>query len=159
MLAEGLTQGLISALGRFGELRVLARGATSAYGGRVPNAVDLGRTLGVDYAVDGDVRRDSDVSRVDVRLTDARTGAQVWSKAFEVNIAAANLLATEDEISGKAGAMIGSYWGAIGAAEFKRIQTKSITEADGLRMHRTWGDRNLNRHYRRGAGRKGAGLP
>src|SRR5262249_51644006 len=61
MLAEGLTQGLISALGRFGELRVLARGATSAYRGRVPNAIDLGRTLGVDYAVDGDVRRDSDV--------------------------------------------------------------------------------------------------
>jgi hypothetical protein len=120
---------LISALGRFRELRVLARGVTSAYGGRVPNAVDLGRTLGVDYyAVDGDVRRDSDVSRVDIRLTDARTGAQLWSKTFEANIAAANLLATEDEISGKAGAMIGSYWGAIGAAEFKRIQTKSITE-------------------------------
>ncbi len=74
------------------------------------------------------MRRDSDVSRVDIRLTDARTGAQVWSKTFEANIATANLLATEDEISGKAGAMIGSYWGAIGAAEFKRIQTKSITE-------------------------------
>jgi TolB-like protein/DNA-binding winged helix-turn-helix (wHTH) protein len=126
--AEGLTQGLISALGRFGELRVLARGATSAYRGRVPNAVDLGQTLGVDYAVDGDVRRNGDVSRVDIRLTDARTGGQVWSKTFEANIAAANLLTAEDEISGKAGAMIGSYWGAIGAAEFKRIQTKSITE-------------------------------
>jgi TolB-like protein len=127
MLAEGLTRGLISALGRFGELRVLARGATSAYRGSVPNAVDLGRTLGVDYAVDGDVRRDGDVSRVDIRLTDARTGAQVWS-TFEANGGAANPLATEDEIAGKAGAMIGSYWGAIGAAEFKRIQSKSITE-------------------------------
>ena len=31
MLAEGLTQGMISALGRFGELRVLARGATSTF--------------------------------------------------------------------------------------------------------------------------------
>jgi TolB-like protein/DNA-binding winged helix-turn-helix (wHTH) protein len=131
MLAEGLTRGLISALGRFGELRVLARGATSAYRGRVPNAVDLGRTLGVDYAVDGDVRRGSDVSRVDIRLTDARTGAQVWSKTFDANITAANLLATEDEISGKAGAMIGSYWGAIGAAEFQRIQTKSVRALTG----------------------------
>jgi TolB-like protein/DNA-binding winged helix-turn-helix (wHTH) protein len=131
MLAEGLTRGLISALGRFGELRVLARGATSAYRGRVPNAVDLGRTLGVDYAVDGDVRRGSDVSRVDIRLTDARTGAQVWSKTFDANITAANLLATEDDISGKAGAMIGSYWGAIGAAEFQRIQTKSVRALTG----------------------------
>jgi TolB-like protein/DNA-binding winged helix-turn-helix (wHTH) protein len=127
LLAEGLTQGMISALGRFGELRVLARGVTSAYRGRVPDATDLG-ALGVDYVVDGNLRRDGDVGRVDIRLSATRTGAQVWSKTFEAKVAGANLLATEDEISGKASAMIGSYWGAIGAAEFKRIQTKAITE-------------------------------
>jgi TolB-like protein/DNA-binding winged helix-turn-helix (wHTH) protein len=127
-LAEGLTQGMISALGRFGELRVLARGVTSAYRGQVPNAIDLGRALGVDYAVDGNLRRDGEVSRVDIRLSDTRTGAQVWSKTFEARVAVANQLATEDDISGKASAMIGSYWGAIGTAEYKRIQTKSSTE-------------------------------
>ena len=124
MLADGLTQGMISALGRFGELRVLARGATNAYRGRVPNTIDLGRTLGVDYAVDGNLRHDGDVNRVDIRLSDARTGAQVWSKTFETKPALANPLATEDELSGKASAMIGSYWGAIGAAEYRRIQNK-----------------------------------
>jgi hypothetical protein len=92
------------------------------------------------------VRRDGDASRVDIRLTDARTGARVWSKTFEANIAAANLLATEDEISGKASAMIGSYWGAIGAAEFK-ARPDQVHRADGLRMYRTRGDRNLDRHY------------
>jgi TolB-like protein/DNA-binding winged helix-turn-helix (wHTH) protein len=127
VLADGLTQEMISTLGRFGELRVLARGVTNAYKGRVPNATDLGRALGVDYAVDGNLRRDGDVSRIDIRLSDARTGAQVWSKTFEATIGA-NLLATQDEISGKAGAMIGSYWGAIGTAEYKRIQTKSSAE-------------------------------
>jgi TolB-like protein/DNA-binding winged helix-turn-helix (wHTH) protein len=128
MLADGLTQGMISALGRFDELRVLARGATSAYRGRVPNAIDLGRVLGIDYAVDGNLRRDGDVSRVDMRLSDTRTGAQVWSKTFETKVAAAGQLAFEDEISGKASAMIGSYWGAIGVAEYKRIQSKSSME-------------------------------
>src|SRR5690348_15890494 len=57
-LAEGLTQGMISALGRFGELRVLARGVSDAYRGRIANTIDIGRTLGADYAVDGNVRRD-----------------------------------------------------------------------------------------------------
>jgi len=107
---------------------VLSRGVTSAYGGRAPNAIDLGRSLAVDYAVEGNLRRDGDVSRVDIRLSDARTGAQVWSKTFETKLAVANQLAIEDEISGKAGAMIGSYWGAIGTAEYKRIQTKSSVE-------------------------------
>ena len=127
-LADGLTQQIISALGRFGELRVLARGATSIYKGRVPSATDVGRALAVDYTVDGNLRRDGDLSRIDIQLSDARTGAQVWSKTFEAAVGAANLLATQDEISGQASAMIGSYWGAIGAAEYKRIQTKPSTE-------------------------------
>src|SRR5262249_44170498 len=107
MLRDGLTQGMISALGRFGELRVLARGVTSSYQGPTPNAIDLGRTLGVDYVVDGSLRRDGGLGRVDLRLSDARTGAQLWSKAFAANTVGANQLVTEDDISGKASAMIG----------------------------------------------------
>jgi len=124
MLRDGLTQGMISALGRFGELRVLARGVTSSYQGPTPNAIDLGRTLGVDYVVDGSLRRDGGLGRVDLRLSDARTGAQLWSKAFAANTVGANQLVTEDDISGKASAMIGGYWGAIGTAEYRRIQNK-----------------------------------
>jgi TolB-like protein len=127
-LADGLTQQIISALGRFGELRVLARGVTSTYKGRAANATDLGRALGVDYQVDGNLRRDGDQTRIDIQLSDARTGAQVWSKTFKVTVGVANLLAIQDEISGQASAMIGSYWGAIGTAEYKRIQTKSSEE-------------------------------
>jgi TolB-like protein len=127
-LAEGLTQGMISALGRFAELRVLARGVTNGYGGRAPSTIDLGQALGVAYVVDGTLRRDGEASRAEIRLSDARTGAQVWSKTFEAKLAVASLLATEDEISGTASAMIGSYWGAIGIAEFKRIQSKSSSE-------------------------------
>jgi DNA-binding winged helix-turn-helix (wHTH) protein len=41
-LADGLTQAMISSLGRFSELNVLSRGMTSAYRGRVPSAIDSG---------------------------------------------------------------------------------------------------------------------
>jgi TolB-like protein len=128
VFADGLTQEIISALGRFGELRVLARGVTRTYKGRAQGATDLGRALGADYLVEGNVRRDGDLCRIDIELTDARTGAQVWSKTFKADVDAANLLTIQDEISGQASAMIGSYWGAIGAAEYKRIQTKSSEE-------------------------------
>jgi TolB-like protein len=127
-LADGLTQQIISALGRFGELRVLARDMTKTYQGRHQNVTDFGRALGVDYFVNGNLRRDCDLSRIDIQLSDARTGAQVWSKTFKANVSAANLLTTQDEISGQASAMIGSYWGAIGAAEYKRIQNKPSAE-------------------------------
>ena len=127
-LADGLTQQIISALGRFGELRVLSRGVTKTYKDRFQSATDFGRSLGVDYFVDGNPRRDGSLCRIDIQLSDARTGAQVWSKTFKADARAESLAALQDEISGQASAMIGSYWGAIGAAEYKRIQNKPSAE-------------------------------
>lgn len=127
-LAEGLTQQIVSALGRFGELRVLSRGVTKFYKSEFPDATDFGRALGVDYLVEGNLRQDGQLSRIDIQLSDARTGAQVWSKIFKTNATDISLLAIQDEISGQASAMIGSYWGAIGAAEYRRIQNKPSAE-------------------------------
>lgn len=123
-LADGLTQQIVSGLGRFGELRVLARSVTKSYKDRFDSAADIGRALGVDYLVEGNLRQDGESARIDIHLSDARTGAQVWSKTFRVGVSHANLLAIQDEISGQTSAMIGSYWGAIGAAEYRRIQNK-----------------------------------
>src|SRR6202012_3374178 len=92
------------------------------------SAADIGKALGVDYLVEGNLRQDGEMARIDVQLSDAHTGAQVWSKTFRMNMAASDRLALLDEISGQAGAMIGSYWGAIGAAEYKRIQNKPSAE-------------------------------
>lgn len=127
-LADGLTQQIVSALGRFGELRVLARSVTRSYMGRFDHATDFSRVFGVNYFVEGNLRQDGELTRIDIHLSDARTGAQVWSKTFKVNVTASNLLAIQDEISGQASAMIGSYWGAIGAAEYRRIQNKPSAE-------------------------------
>jgi TolB-like protein len=127
-LADGLTQQIISALGRFGELRVLAQGVTKTHSDHRQNAADFGRALGVDYFVDGNLRQDGNLSRIHIQLSDARTGALVWSKTFKAQVSVAELPAVQDEISGQASAMIGSYWGAIGAAEYKRIQNKPSAE-------------------------------
>lgn len=128
LLADELTQQIISELGRFGELRVLSRNVTKSYKDRFQSAANLGRELGVNYLVEGNLRQDGELLRIDVHLSDARTGAQVWSKAFNESVTASNRLAILDKISGQASAMIGSYWGAIGAAEYRRIQSKPSTE-------------------------------
>jgi TolB-like protein len=127
-LADGLTQQIVFALGRFGELRVLSRNVTKSYKDRFQSPAEVGRALGVDYLVEGNLRKDGELARIDVHLSDARTGAQIWSKTFRVNVTASNLLAIQDEISGQASAMIGSYWGAIGAAEYRRIQKKPTAD-------------------------------
>src|SRR5438477_4100550 len=51
--ADGLTEDIIAALGRFRDLSVIARAAVFAYKGKTPSPAEVGRDLKVGYVVDG----------------------------------------------------------------------------------------------------------
>jgi class 3 adenylate cyclase/TolB-like protein len=68
---DGLTEDIISALGRFPELGVLARNAVLPYKDKKLRTEDLGRELGARYLVEGTVRRSPERVRVTVQLADA----------------------------------------------------------------------------------------
>ena len=55
--ADGLTEDIISALGRFSEFVVRSRNAVFFYKGKNPRPEDVGRDLDVRYIVDGSIRR------------------------------------------------------------------------------------------------------
>ena len=55
--ADGLTEDIISALGRFRDLSVISRGAVFAYKGKNPTPAEVGRDLKVRYVVEGSIRR------------------------------------------------------------------------------------------------------
>ncbi|MGQ0682295.1 tetratricopeptide repeat protein [Bradyrhizobium sp.] len=79
--SDGITGDVINALGRFSGLRVMAYTAVLPY--KDKGAAEAGRALGVEYLVDGSVRRAADRVRVSTRLTDAQRGTLVWSEQFE----------------------------------------------------------------------------
>ena len=70
--ADGLTEDVISALGRFSELVVRSRNAVFAYKGKTPRPEDVGRDLDVRYIVEGSIRRSPERIRISIRLTDRR---------------------------------------------------------------------------------------
>jgi adenylate cyclase len=80
---DGLTEDIISALGRFSELTVLARNAVFPYKGRQLRFEHLGRELGARYLVEGSVRRSPDRLRISVQLADASNGTLLWSKQYD----------------------------------------------------------------------------
>src|SRR5688500_6366489 len=57
---DGITEEMILALGRFSDLSVIAREAVQQYKGKALKPGDLGRDLGIRYALQGSVRRDGD---------------------------------------------------------------------------------------------------
>lgn len=82
-LAESITADLTTDLSRIRESFVIASGTALSYKGRAPDLRQVGRDLGVRYALTGSVRRVADRIRVNSQLVDTTTGAQIWSDRFE----------------------------------------------------------------------------
>ena len=95
--ADGLTEDVISALGRFSELVVRSRNAVFAYKGKTPRPEDVGRDLAVRYIVEGSIRRSPERIRIAIRLTDAARGALLWSENYDV--APKDIFSVQDDIT------------------------------------------------------------
>jgi adenylate cyclase len=81
-LADGLTQDLIDALGRFSALTVMSWNAVAPYKNKEAPPDDVARTFGVRYQVEGGLRVSDQDVRVSVRLVDAG-GRVLWARSFD----------------------------------------------------------------------------
>ena len=95
--ADGRTEDIISALGRFRELTVISRRGVFAYKGRNPSPAVVGTELKVRYVVEGSVRRAPDRIRVSVSLTDTARSVLVWSEQYDA--ALKDVFSLQDQIT------------------------------------------------------------
>ncbi len=84
--ADGLTQDLINALGRFPELTVMSWNAVFPYKGKPESPGLIARNLAVDYQVEGSVLQTGDWVRVIAQLVSI-DGRVLWSARFEESLA------------------------------------------------------------------------
>jgi TolB-like protein/tetratricopeptide (TPR) repeat protein len=97
--ADGITEDMSQALGRFSDLSVIAREAVQQYKGKALRPGELSSDLGVRYALQGSVRRDGNRVRVTATLSDATTGVQLWSDRYDGEVK--DVFAVQDEITQK----------------------------------------------------------
>ena len=81
--SEGLTEDIITELSRFRQMRVLSRNSSSRFGGRNLDMIQVGRELGVQYLVEGSVRRMGARTRITAQLIDAATGDHIWAERYD----------------------------------------------------------------------------
>ena len=84
--SDGITEDVITALGRFSNLLVIARSASFQFKGQNLPPAEIGRRLDARYLLDGSVRRAGDRVRVTAELSEAATGRHVWSQAYDAEI-------------------------------------------------------------------------
>jgi adenylate cyclase len=94
--ADGLTQDIISALGRFTELTVMSWNAVSPFKGKPASPGEIAHSLAVRYQLEGSVRRSGDRVRVTAQLVNS-DGQVLWSARFDE--ALSDLFALQDKIT------------------------------------------------------------
>jgi TolB-like protein len=95
--AEGITEDIITELSRFRSLLVISWPSSFVYKGRSVSVQTVGRELGVDYVVEGSVRRAGDRVRVTVQLIAAESGTQLWSERYDRNLE--DIFGVQDEVT------------------------------------------------------------
>jgi eukaryotic-like serine/threonine-protein kinase len=83
--ADGLTEEMTAQLGQLqpAKLGVIARTSTIRYKHTTATAAQIGQELGVDYLLEGSVRRAGGRVRVIARLVDASKQTRLWSDTYE----------------------------------------------------------------------------
>ena len=81
--ADGITEDIITALSYSDWFNVRARNSTFAYKDKSPDIRDVAKALGVNYVLEGSVRKGGDRVRITVQLIDAATGNHVWADRYD----------------------------------------------------------------------------
>ncbi len=128
--ADGLAEDLITSLSKIAGLFVIARNSSFAYRG---GAVDLRRAaaeLGVRYLLQGSVRRSGGELRINARLVDGASAAQVWAGRFDGS--AADVFALQDRLTEQ---IVGAIEPSIRRAEIERARRKHPESLDAYDLY------------------------
>ena len=81
-VAFGMTEALISALSRVGELNVISQTSTLQYTATHKSLKQIAHELGVGAVVEGSVIREGDQVRITVQLIDAASDTHLWAETY-----------------------------------------------------------------------------
>ena len=128
--ADGLTEDITRALGRFKQLTVLAYGAVLPYRGKQLAPMDMGHALNARYLVGGSVRRAGDQVRVTVQLTDASNGTQLWAEQYDEKFT--DIFQLQDRIARKVAGMLATNLQQIALQQSLKKPTNNLAAYDLL---------------------------
>jgi len=117
--SDGMTEDVITALGRFSNLLVIAKSASFPFKGSKAQPGEIGRLLDARYLLEGSIRRAGDRLRVNVELTEAATGVHVWSETYDAELK--DIFAVQDDIARR---VVGAAAVKLARSERERVLMK-----------------------------------
>jgi TolB-like protein len=83
--ADGIVEDILTALSRNRAFFVIARNSSFAYKGKQVSTTQVARELGVQYVLEGSVRRSGSRMRITGQLIEAESGRHLWADRFDAD--------------------------------------------------------------------------
>jgi TolB-like protein len=95
--SDGITEDIITELSKFREFLVIARNSSFQFRGKVNDVRDVAKKLGVQFVVEGSVRKSGNRLRITSQLIEAESNTHVWAERYDRELT--DIFAIQDEIT------------------------------------------------------------
>lgn len=95
--SDGITEEIINALSKIGELKVTSRTSSFSFKGSDKTIPEIGKQLNVSIILEGSVRLSGTSARITAQLIEVENDFHFWSETFDRDLK--NVFAVQDEIS------------------------------------------------------------
>jgi TolB-like protein len=95
--SDGITDDIIAQLSKFRDFLVIARNSSFQFRGKANDLAEVVKKLGVQYVVEGSVRKFANRVRVSAQLIDASSITHVWAEHYDRELD--DIFAIQDEIT------------------------------------------------------------
>ncbi len=97
--SDGISEDIITDLSRVSGLKVIDRNSSFTYKGKAVKLQQVGKDLGVQYVLQGSIRKAGDRVRITTQLADTTDGYQLWAERYDRE--QGDIFALQDEITEK----------------------------------------------------------
>jgi adenylate cyclase len=95
--SDGITEEIITALSKIQKVLVIARNSTFSYKAKPIKVQQVAEELGVQYVLEGSVRKTEDQVRITAQLIDALSGHHIWAERYDRDLK--DIFTVQDEIT------------------------------------------------------------
>jgi adenylate cyclase len=128
--SDGVTEDIITDLGRVSGLSVASRNAAFSYKGKTVAPAQVARALRVTHVLEGSVRKAGNRVRITAQLLEAATDTQVWAERYDRTLD--DIFAIQDDISK---AIVAALKVKLLPAEQAAIEQRSTTSSEAYELY------------------------
>jgi TolB-like protein/Tfp pilus assembly protein PilF len=125
LLCDGFTEEIINALTKLPQVFVIARSSSFSYKGKKVDVKQVGQELGVQYLLEGSVRKEGNRIRITAQLIDSTTGRHLFSERYDRELK--DIFAMQDDVTIK---ILTALRVALKDGEWARIQARGVSNVE-----------------------------